>query len=346
MPKTPVLEGKQREPLLSRPIVLRLALAAAVLALPTWALATSAAPVPVTQPVAPAKAGAGAPAGASQPTNARPAPAQPAHAAAAAQPSEGLGVAYAHAVALQGAIVLRDWVEAARHLAALKSARTAEPTSRAQQQQLAAVTPLIDGLDMSIHARNARRANEQAYHLASTLMIAMNLGAESAGGGGGFTPPAVPTHPYAALQHLRLASDAAAQSQVRLLAHDTAGAKRELDQVRDHLHNAYMQTHSRALRGAIADLDRRRWRVVASLNNPPRAYAYGAVLSRGMLHTMRLVGRTIVVPPSTPQAPGGGGGGRPKPMMQDVPTPRHALNPHHRPDKQVSLETTPYGKRD
>jgi hypothetical protein len=252
-------------------------------------------------------------------------------------------------VALQGAIVNRDWQAAARQLTALVGTRDKLAVRGTT------IPALIDGLNTSVKAQNVRTANEQAYRLATTLLTALDTRAPRAGGGGGTaTAVAIPTGAAVALQMLRQASDAAAQVQISLLASDTKAAKTHLDTVRDRLAASAKASPSARYKATIAELDRRRWRVVATLGTPATAYQRGNLLAGGLMRTLRLEGRRIAAltpapkPAVTTPAPAGGGGGRvrPRPILQDAPPLRNATAPRRGPTKQVSLESIPYDKRD
>jgi hypothetical protein len=316
------------------------------IAVPTWALVTSGAPFT-------AAASGVAAAGAAT------------HAASASLNSQrpmvsnlpvserGLAEAFAAAVTLQGAVVVRDWTTAARELAVLKSVRTVAPKTRLERVRMAIITPLIDRLDATIKAQNQRLANEEAYRLATTLLATLDTHAP-VGGGGGMATGLPTTRHTMAVDHIREAASSAAQVQIELLAHDPVAAKANLDQVREQLKAASSGTASPQLKSAIADLDKRRWRVVASLADVPRAYHNNTLLTRGLMRTMQLVGRRAAAIPATPNipatgtqpgaAPRGGGGGGTLPLLQDVPEPTHAGAPRNRRDKQVSKEATPYAK--
>ncbi|MDB5099142.1 MAG: hypothetical protein JWM80_3563 [Cyanobacteria bacterium RYN_339] len=343
MPKPPVFEGRKRatQPT-GRRTVFQVLTGLMILAAPTWALlATAGGPagaVP-SRPSAPA-------AQPGTPANSPGKAAAPA-ATTTTPTTSGLVGAYGAAVTLQGAVVVQDWASARRSLDALKAIKTEVPRTSLERARVNAATPLITALDASITAKNARLANEQAYILANTLMWALDARspmASATGGGGGAAAAPAAVHPSALLEHLRQASQAAAQAQVALIGHDPKAAKADLDAVREHLKGASASTTSPRLKGTIDSLDKQRWRVVAALANPSKAYRSGTYLSRGLMRTLRLEGRRAAL--TAPNPAGGGGGGRMRPLLQDVPVPTHAITPRRGPSKQVALEAVPYDKRD
>jgi hypothetical protein len=349
MPKQPDFDGQARvAPPAGRRTTVQVLTGLLLLALPTWALVAAAEAPAGAVPSRPSTSQNTAPAP-GMPANS---PGQPAGAAApapAAAQQAGLTAAYGMAVALQGAVVVQDWLAASRALDALKAIKTEAPRTALERRYLAAATPLMDGLDASIKARNARVANEQAYHLASSLMLALDARAPLAsigGGGGGQAPAAAPVKPSPALEHLRQASDEAAQAQVALINRDTKAAKTHLDAVREHFKGASAATSSPRLKGWIDGMDKQRWRVVAALADPLKAYRNGTILSRDLMRTLRWEGRRAARATGAPAGGGGGGRVKPKPVLQDVPVPTHANAPRRGPTKQMALETVPYDKRD
>ena len=160
------------------------------------------------------------------------------------------------------------------------------------------------------------------------------------GGGGGGGP--APEVPVASWQHLRLASQAAAQAQLALMNNDARAAKLHLDMVREQLKGATATTHNRPLLKPIADLDKRRWRTVAALATPQRAFANSTLLSRGLVRTLHLVGRYYAaIPVSTTANVGGGGGGGGAVLKPSVSNTRI----HQRPQAVVAPDGVPYDKR-
>jgi hypothetical protein len=343
MPKHPDFEGRKRlaSPT-GRRTTVQVLTGLMILALPTWALVAAA--------EAPASAVAAQPAPAPQngmPANSPGTTPQPAAQPAAQPTGSGLTAAYGMAVALQGAVVTQDWAAARRALDALKATKTEAPRTALERSRINAATPVMDALDASIKAQNYRLANEQAYTLARTLMLALDARGPlaSAGGGGGQAPVVTPAKPSPALEHLRQASEAAAQAQVALIGHDAAKAKTQLDAVREHLKGASAATSSPRLKGWISGMDKQRWRVVAALADPAKAYRHGAILSRDLMRTLRYEGRVAAPAGATPAGGGGGGRTKPKPVLQDAPIPTHANAPRRGPGKQMAMETIPYDKR-
>lgn len=340
MPKHPVFEGRKRSaPPSGRRTAVQVLAGLVILALPTWAV-VAAAEAPASAVAAQTGMPANSPGAAAASNGTTPQPASP-------QVATGLTAAYGMAVTLQGAVVMQDWAAARRALDALKATKTEAPRTSLERARINAATPVMDALDASIKAQNYRLANEQAYTLARTLMLALDARGPlaSAGGGGGLAPVVAPARPSPAMEHLRQASEAAARAQVALIGRDAARAKTQLDAVREHLKGASAATSSPRLKGWISGMDKQRWRVVAALADPAKAYRNGAILSRDLMRTLRYEARVAV--PAGPNPAGGGGGGRakPKPMLQDVPPPTHANAPRRGPTKQMALETVPYDKR-
>jgi hypothetical protein len=205
-----------------------------------------------------------------------------------ASPTPAGAAATEHAARLHGAVALGAWPRASEELAKLDPLLTAwlaqAPRSGPLRAELYAARGRIPALEAAVADRRQAAANQAAHQLVLGL-LAIEEGRARGGGGGGSAPG-----PAAALVHLERGYAPAVAAHVALLGNRPAEVRPQLDTVRTALAAARNARPGQALASRLADLDRRRWRVVAALDTPTRARAASHELVLAYAAAMRAVG--------------------------------------------------------
>lgn len=207
-------------------------------------------------------------------------------------PSAGLSSRVLEQAAnLHGAIALRDWAAAAESAQALR--RTLgewiddSPEALPMRGQLLNQLAAVPRLEQSIQNRQLRNANEEAYSLMQALLALGELTPGTTGGGGG----SVAVSPGGkAEQQLRQGYRAVMLAHASLLKGDTRSAQAQLEQVRRALNAALEAKPGAVFTKRLEDLNQRRWRVLANIDNLNEARRHSRELARAYARAIHAVG--------------------------------------------------------
>ncbi|MEB3328596.1 MAG: hypothetical protein VKQ33_05130 [Candidatus Sericytochromatia bacterium] len=195
------------------------------------------------------------------------------------------------AARLHGAVALGAWPRATQELAGLDPLLTAwlaqAPRTGPLRAELYAARGRLPALEAAVVERRQAAANQAAHQLLLGL-LAIAEGRSRGGGGGGSPPAAAP-----AVVHLERGYTPAVAAHLALLESlPVTEVRPQLDTVRAALAAARAARPGQALATRLADLDRRRWRVVAALGTPARARTVSHELVVAYAEAMRVVGAT------------------------------------------------------
>jgi len=208
-----------------------------------------------------------------------------------------------HAADLHGAIALQDWPGAAKSAQALRQALgqwiDGSPDSLPLRGQLLAQLASVPRVEQSIQSRQLRSANEAAFSLMQALLALGDIAPGTMGGGGGLASSLTGQ----AEQHLRQGYRAVMLSHAALMRGDVRAAQSQLELVRLALTAALGAKPGTVFTKRLEELNQRRWRVVAGLQNIKEARENSRELATAYARAIHAVGSYAASRENRPSPP-------------------------------------------
>jgi hypothetical protein len=208
-----------------------------------------------------------------------------------------------HAADLHGAIALQDWSGAAESAQALRQTLgqwiDGSPDSLPLRGQLLAQLASVPRVEQSIQNRQLRPANEEAYSLMQALLALGDIAPGTTGGGGGLASSVTGQ----AEQHLRKGYRAVVLSHAALVRGDIGTAQSQLELVRQALQSALGSKPGAVFTKRLEELNQRRWRVIASLQNVSEARQRSRELTAAYARAIHAVGNYAASQEARPSPP-------------------------------------------